>query len=252
MTDGMNDYRLDYEDPLAFARKAVAQHTVDHHRAEAAAREVSRLKREQIIQQADGRGVPVHTGLRECVLREGLEGPCITAVRRAIAWQRTRAPGFGGGVVLFLSGDPGCGKTVALSWACARYIPPPLARRPPGTTPGHAARFAYASDVVRLGSARFGPELAAAQELLGARLLCLDEAGIETDPSALAEQLIRRIADERPTLLATNLTPEQIEARYFAAGAGAGRLQSRLIAQQEIAGQPWLYVCTDADRRLGL
>lgn len=242
----------EFRDALEMARAAVEEHTAVR-RAEAERKRAS-AQRAEWERAADARGVPVHEVLRDCILRPDLAGPCITEVRRAVRWQRERkiTGGVGGGgVVLFLSGDPGCGKTVALAWACARYVPPPLAKRPAGKLPGDAARFAYASDVVRLGAARFGPELEQAQAILGARLLCLDEAGVESDPSLLAEQLMRRIADERPTLLATNLTPEQIEQRYFTSGAGAGRLQSRLVGQH-VAGQPWLYVCTDSDRRLGL
>ncbi len=240
----------EYRDALEMARAAAQDHTTQARRA-AAERSVAD-QRAEWERAADARGVPAHESLRECILRADIEGPCITEVHRAVRWQRERkTTGERGGVVLFLSGDPGCGKTVALAWACAQYIPPPLAHRPAGKLPGDAARFAYTSDVVRLARAQFGHELEQAQAILGARLLCLDEAGIETDPSVLAEILMRRIADERPTILATNLTPEQLEARYFASGAGAGRLQSRLVGQH-VAGQPWLYVCTDSDRRLGL
>jgi len=244
----------EFRDALEMARAAAQDHTAQARRA-AAERKRAADQRAEWERAADARGVPAHEAMRACILRPDLDGSCITEVRRAVRWQRERkraaGAAVGGGVVLFLSGDPGCGKTVALGWACARYVPPPLARRPRGTLPGDAARFAYASDVVRLARAQFGHELEQAQAILGVRLLCLDEAGVETDPSALAEILMRRIAEERPTILATNLTPEELEQRYFTSGAGAGRLQSRLVGQH-VAGQPWVYVCTDADRRLGL
>lgn len=247
----MTGIRREIEEMLAAAQRSAYAPGTKAEREMLAAQEarLSLARRRELLELADLRGVPLHSQVRECALRSDLSGEAVAAVRAAVAWQRTNAHKTGGGVVLFLSGDPGCGKTVALAWQCAHYDPPPLARRPAGSIPGRAAKFAYAADVVRLGKAQFGPELAAAQELLGARLLCLDEAGLESDPSTLAEALIRRIAEERPTLLATNMTPTQIEERYFGAGAGAGRLQSRLAAQH-LAGQPWIFACHDGDRRL--
>lgn len=109
----------------------------------------------------------------------------------------------------------------------------------------------YASEFSRIAAAKYGDEAEKAELLRSAKLLVLDEAGVEHDPNAIAELLIRRIADERLTLLTTNLSKDEIQARYCTAGTGAGRLLSRLAAQ-EIAGLPWVHWCNDGDRRLGL
>lgn len=216
----------------------------DRAKQECAAVERARAARSEA---ADLREVPPTTALRELVLRADLGGPALEAVRAAFAFARGRKST--GGPVLVLSGDPGTGKTVALAWAATHYEPEPLARKPPGGLVGSAARFAYASDVARLARAQWGAEAEQYRALATARLLCLDELGIESDPGAVAELLIRRIAEERTTLAASNLTPTQLSERYFASGAGAGRLQSRLAAQT-LAGLAWCVELDGADRRL--
>lgn len=248
-----NNITRTLDDVLASVRKGVPEvGSAENARRTAIHEARRRAERErELLERADLRGVPTHARVRGCALRDALEGPCVDAVRAMLKWQQTNAVLVGGGAVLCLSGDPGCGKTVALAWAATHYEPPPLARRPTGAAPGRAAKFCYAHDLVRLARAQFGAEAEAARELASARLLCVDEAGVEADPNALAELLVRRVDAGYPTILATNLTRAQLDARYFADGTGAGRLQSRLAAQQ-LEGLPWLFECNDGDRRLGL
>jgi hypothetical protein len=243
--DGHGPERPDYQSLAAEIAARVARR-LGGERAEHE-RRATRERRAQLSELADLREVPPAPALRELVLRADLGGPALEAVRGALSFARRRRST--GGPVLVLSGDPGTGKTVALAWAAAHYEPEPLARRPPGSLVGCAARFAYASDVARLARAQWGAEAEQYRVLAGARLLCLDEAGIESDPGAIAELLIRRIAEERVTLLASNLTLAQLSERYLASGAGAGRLQSRLAAQQ-LEGLPWCCELEGADQRL--
>lgn len=191
------------------------------------------------------RGVPSQKAIRSLALQPELDGACLAAVRSVLAWDRSRSEGG----VLFLAGDPGCGKTVAASWAATHYAPAP--RRTAPRVIGCAARFDYASEYARISTARFGDDCERADVLRTAKLLVLDEAGIEHDPNAISELLIRRIADERVTIITTNMSNAEAQARYCATGTGAARLFSRLAAQ-DLAGMPWFYWCSDGDRRLGL
>lgn len=194
---------------------------------------------------ASERGVPSQREIRSLALRPEIDGACLVAVRSLLSWERKeRTSG-----VLFLAGNPGCGKTVAASWAATHYAPTP--RRSAPRVIGCAARFEYAAEYARISTARFGDDCERADVLRTSKLLVLDEAGIEHDPNAISELLIRRIADERVTILTTNLSSVETQARYCSTGTGAGRLFSRLAAQ-EIAGMPWFYWCNDGDRRLGL
>lgn len=179
----------------------------------------------------NGRGVPESARLRSLALDENLEGAAVDAVRGALEWGRKHRRG----PVLFLSGGPGTGKTVAVAWAIAQNC---LGR----------SVFRYARDAGRLATAQFGEEAKDAGALERVALLALDEAGLERDPGALVELLIRRVNADRPTLLTTNLEPPEIAARYFGTLEGGERLRSR-IGGQKRSGCPWFHACGDVDLR---
>ena len=207
----------------------------EKHRLEAVADERQRVYAR--ARELDARGVLPNTHLRtlaEGDVRKGplFRSPLLRATQLAVSW----ADEHGTGLVLFLSGPAGCGKTVALSRR--------VACGPQGS------RFAYARDVARLLSARYGEEAERAEAYAQVPLLALDEAGFEHDPELIAELLIRRFDAGRVTLLASNLDLEGLDARYLHGVAGAERLESRLAGQQR-QGQPWWAQGPSEDLRQG-
>lgn len=206
-----------YDDPAEHALRA----------AQAAARAESRAR---------AAGVPRHPDLLRAALR-GSPAPtdALAAVRDALAWrERTRTAAGARPFLRALGGPPGTGKSVALAWACVHGE---------GT-----ARFAPAS-VADQELRSWGPDARAAKDALRqVDLLALDDAGRAADTDAIRELLALRYDDGRATLLATNLTSEDVVTRYLDA-----RLADRLIRDQQAApgGLAWWVPCVGPSRRGG-
>lgn len=117
--------------------------------------------------------------------------------------------------VLYLAGPPGCGKTFAAAWCLLQH-----AKTFPWDTrlavDKSAMAYVLASEVGTLSSfAVADKELF--ERLQGARLLLVDELGREgTDwgRGRLAELLAKRIDNNRPTIVTTNLPVHMVAAAY--------------------------------------
>ena len=129
------------------------------------------------------------------------------------------------GSILVLAGDTGCGKSFAAAVAISQL----------GGLWSHAPDLAH---VAEEGEVR--PELA----MRAASLLVLDDVGIEHSPSGYAASRISDVLEDRdarskPSLITTNLSPEEFRARY------GPRIASR------VNGDPlgW-FTCTGPDLRV--
>ena len=121
---------------------------------------------------------------------------------------------------IFMFGQTGLGKT-HLSLAIADAV----------TKKGYDVCYTPAQNAMnRLEKEHFGKgndEGDYIDELLGADLLILDDLGTEFSTSFTVAQIYNiintRIIDKKPTIISTNLTPDEIEGKY------SQRLSSRLI-----------------------
>lgn len=111
-----------------------------------------------------------------------------------------------------LSGSAGCGKTVAAASLVA----------------ASGGDWIRSDDLVRCFASMFGPPLERQEEIKTAKLLVIDDVGSELDGARMLPILLelldtRMSARWTRTIVTTNLTVEEIRARYQ-----NGRLMSRL------------------------
>lgn len=227
---------LDRVVPLA--RTALAAPDVENRRAELAALEAARIRRELGL-RADDRGVPRHPELRAVALAERVERPtmALVAIERALAWRAaTRQHGaLPQPLVVVLAGPPGVGKSTAVARLVTRW-----SRR---------ARFVRAREVAALASWETGP-----RALLGAvQLLAVDEAGLEEGDRAgariaglLCERTDCATCPGAVTVVVTNLDAAAFRARYV-----DDRLASRLDAQERRGCEWWVELGGDDLRQEG-
>jgi DNA replication protein DnaC len=207
-----------------FAGMVAFQSTPQGKRAlreyEEKSRQIAEREKESI---AVLRGVPVAADNRRFIKDFRLNGCFIDVLRNGFAWRNKTKRAL----TLFFSGPPGCGKTVALSWALWHSEKP--------------GRFVYATDLEVLLGSQWGQERDESQRVMRKEILCIDELGIEQDPELLAECLIRRTNAGLVTLVSTNLSPDEVITRYLPnQGLSGRRLFSRLQAQ-DLAGMPWMH-----------
>src|SRR5216683_2881174 len=139
----------------------------------------------------------------------------------------TRKLVAGAGLLLILAGEPGRGKSIAAAWALScrwgLWVNAPELAVPPKDKEG---------------------KVTLDERMRKAGLLVLDDAGIEHSPSGYAVSRIIaaiewREAEEKPTLVTTNLSSKDFKHRY------GDRIASR------IDGDPLAFTtCTGPDRRL--
>lgn len=200
---------------------------------------LARIDRERRLRElrrvATQRGIPDHPGIMAVIVAERpLPTAAWSAVVEAFAWrQRATRPGFGAPpLTLVLAGGPGVGKSAALARAVAT---------------ARAGLYVSARDVATLPESGWSEHAAARQALVTARVLAIDEAGMEEASRAgarmeaiLAERVNRALA----TLVSTNLGLEEFVARYM-----TPRLSSRLSEEQGGRGQTWWVDCDGMDLR---
>jgi hypothetical protein len=176
--------------------------------------EKQRAAREEIC---DLRGVPDDIEVRRWALSTHPTGPLFDAVSMAIRWKQDRESELGGAVpaMRFLIGAPGTGKTSALAWAAVSW----------------PKRALYVTADVLSRS----KDEATWRDATNVSLLVLDELGIETTADRTTELMLQRWSKGKLTLCGTNLTPQEIIARYMT--SAGGRLLDRL-AHQRANGLP--------------
>jgi DNA replication protein DnaC len=101
-----------------------------------------------------------------------------------------------------LTGGQGCGKSVAAAWAVATHEDPTV--------------WVHALELERVFAAQFGDEIKQQERVCGARLLVLDDIGIEKDPAAMCQTLYRLLEArrQRRTIVTTNLSEAKWLERY--------------------------------------
>lgn len=180
------------------ARIERAQHGGERERAEreAHAQALTERRRERLQRER----VPLRAEMETAIAAGGgtlSEGTSLRAVRRWLV--SSAAPG-----VLMLTGDPGCGKTVAAALALAE----------------RGGRWRHAAQIVRTFAARFGPLLDEQELVLSPALLVIDDLGGEDKPQLMAAALLE-ILDRRQygssryrTVITCRLDREATLTRY--------------------------------------
>lgn len=172
---------------IAELEKPGAAERVAQLAQESAEEEAARKERERLLHLTTS-GIPAKFWP---LLDAPKETPAIGAVREALS-------GIGLGC-LTLAGKAGNGKTTALAWGC-------WVKR--GT-------FIHAMDLVQASA--FDPNYWA--DLRNAPLLAIDELGAEPanvqSQAFIFDLLNRRIENERPTLIATNLDGKSFALKYL-------------------------------------
>jgi len=124
---------------------------------------------------------------------------------------------------LFLSGRPGCGKSVSAAWALANG-------------PSFGLWFS-AQALARAFSASFGPHADMQERALCADLLVIDDLGTEPHPERFAPSLVRileaRKNTDYRTLVTTNLSELELRRRY-----SDPRILSRFGQQAHVISDP--------------
>jgi DNA replication protein DnaC len=115
-----------------------------------------------------------------------------------------------------LSGNRGCGKSVAAAYVVANW--------------DRSAAWSSAPDLIRVFSGNFGDQLKRQEVLKKARLLVLDDIGTEGDATRMCAALVELLDErkQRKTLITTNLNKTAFFERY-----ADERLHSRI---RELAG----------------
>jgi DNA replication protein DnaC len=153
------------------------------------------------------------------------ETPAIVAAREFLAAPAEKQR------FLTLAGPKGRGKTLALSWAVAK----------------NGGRYYEAQELVQLSSF----DRLAWEDLAAAQILAVDELGAEQGNSAfdanLYSVLNSRFRRCRKTLIGTNCTWPQFEARYLDREGGLNRLAERLVK-----GGKWVNLPGESMRAVGM
>jgi DNA replication protein DnaC len=106
--------------------------------------------------------------------------------------------------VLCLVGERGRGKTVAAAWLAL----------------AEGGRYVEAEELCRLYATKWGPDRERYQDLVGKRVLIVDEIGTEADPrtsvAAIHDVVNRRQGARKMTLLMGNMSKRQLVERYDA------------------------------------
>lgn len=221
----------------AFAKLRAAQDSpAGRAHMEHAARLAEARRLRDLRELAEIRGVIADADVRAFAFDPHLSGYFPEAVRRATAWRRERmraARGEHVPVVVFLSGPPGLGKSVAL---CHRVV--------------QAERSAWYVTAAELATTvRNGHSDPEARWRRWERcdVLAVDEAGLEANPEALTGLLLARWSNGGETYVGTNLARRDVAARYFD-GANGPRLVDRLTLQQR-RGLAWCVTATGKSLR---
>jgi DNA replication protein DnaC len=182
-----------------------------------AMREKYGLSSATLAEKLERRGIPKRH--RQQILASGRpqETPALLAAHDLLD---------GKGVLLVLAGNAGRGKSFAAAWA--------LAKRP--------GLWVFAPDLARVPEDDEKPTID--QRMRTAGLLVLEEVGKEHSPSGyaggrIAEVIVYREAEKRPTIVTTNLSSEEFCRRY-----GKEHIASRLDGD----GVGWV-TCTGPDLR---
>jgi len=166
----------------------------DHYRkVEELERAERRDRRRERLKAA---GVELARSVHDAVVADsGLkETVSLGAVRR---WWARRDP-----QMLVLNGGQGCGKSVAAAWAVATHE--------------DSTVWVHALDLERIFAAQFGDEIKLQDRICSARLLVLDDIGIEKDPAPMCQTLYKILEKrkQRRTIVTTNLGEEAWFERY--------------------------------------
>lgn len=113
-------------------------------------------------------------------------------------------------------GPSGVGKSTGAAWLFRRVVVAGVLRGGPSWDRSRTARWFPA---VELERARSEHKLGAGKPLeilraTGASVLVVDDAGQDRDPSAVRDVLAARYDAGLPTILSTNLKPEELAAHY--------------------------------------
>lgn len=248
----MNEQPREHPEPAAKARQIVeilerGETTSSPEEAQEIRRKMDEQLRDELLAMEDARrlarferrlrtcGIPEHGGLREAACTAGpRSSEAIQRVVAAMRWRRLRYeeqrkrlgdkaspwPLF-----LYLSGDPGNGKSTAMAWLLLNAIDEGLfvlSTEIAATVVGHSSTDDYW------------------RRLFSVDLLCIDELGMESgDPAKMIELLLRRFNAGKATIGAGNVGEEAVRGRY---GILSGsRLYSRLEDEQArvAGGLPW-------------
>ncbi len=215
-----------FTDRLASLLVAHAQHAADpetiRERNRMIAMERERQRRERVALAIE-RGAPIDPDARLAAFDELRQTKAVRAVMHALAWREGRRRPC----VLYLSGLPGTGKTVALT---------KLMLDAPRT-----GRYVQANAVpARNGFSTTEEEY---KQLLRVDALAIDEIGRELKPDVIRDLLLDRWTHGGMTVLAGNSTADAFNARYLD-DAIASRL--RLQMRNDL---PYLVLLADADMR---
>ncbi len=194
---------------------------------------------------AAARGCPQHRTTLDAA-REPRDTLALRIVRRALAWSRERSlPHRRQPFIVVLFGEPGVGKSVALTHAVAQSR--------------GSARFATAHAVASIPDSDWSDFVDAREQLARVPLLAVDEAGMENAARAgtrVALLLHERYDKGLLTFVATNLEVDDFVARYFAFPAkegGTEKIISRLRDEQGSMGLESFWTLPKGDlRRLGV
>lgn len=142
------------------------------------------------------------------------ETPALEAFRAAVAW----CAGQRRGLVAVVSGARGTGKSSAMAWVLLH---------------GEAsALYVLAPELLAVPQNGFSENAHRWERWRSVPLLAIDDLGTETgDTEIITSLLWQRYERGRRTLLTTNLSREQLVARYFHGETGS-RLADRLINAQ--------------------
>lgn len=191
------------------------------------------------------RGCPQHRKTLDAA-RGPRETEALRVVLKALTWSKARSlPHRRQPFIVVLFGEPGVGKSVALSYAVTHF---------PGS-----ARFTTAQAVASIPDSDWSEFVEARAQLARVPLLAIDEAGMES--AARAGSRVALLLHQRYdlglfTFVATNLEVDDFVARYFAFPAkegGTEKIISRLRDEQGSAGLDPFWALAPGDlRRLGV
>lgn len=178
-----------------------------------------RARKLALERQAREAGIPKGEAIQAIALAEAKRS---TDAMRVVSAALDRAAqgeaGSGTPYTLVLLGPTGTGKTVALAWLAAHW--------PGGAQYLHASRVPDPrTDMTRLPFGMQDELAVLADRLMTVPLLCVDEIGMERDPTTIEYWASRRWDDGLVTVMAGNQTLDVLLQRYR-----DPRFSSRILA----------------------
>ena len=200
----------------------VRERAPDNAQAVSAHREA--LSRAKVLRtmavEADRMGVPDDDEIREVAFMD--TPPPIAswrAVNEALRWARGRR----GGMVRVVIGTKGTGKTAAACHALLRAGKPGL--------------FVTAHAVSLIPPTGWSDNNRQWAQWSTVPVLVIDDLGVESQEVPFAELLLARYCAGLWTIVTSNLTRPQIEARYLSGGVGERLLDRLLNTQGRVTGE---------------